>query len=355
MDTFLLSASSFLNGLCCMLFFLEALWYLKRRNRHSFNKTVAITMFYWCLLFAKDPIYQIPSIADSVYLYKLFLLVDMTALFTCAFYSIELLNPLYVTKKNVLLHFLPYTMFVVLYAIFADPIIYDMAVYYMLAYCAAIFCYLVFLTKRYYHFVECHYSNLKPVNINWLWTAVTLFLFSLACWLYICYHISPFADAFYYLSILIVWGIVSYNSKRQHLALAEVRLLQKEEAPEGNKLEKYPAINFDKEIHELFVEKQIARNPHITMTEVVRMVGTNRNYFSYYLNARLHTTFYDFINGFRLQDAEAMLHDINCKLSLDEIAQTAGFNSLSTFRRAFVKKHGMTPHKFRKQSIEKHE
>jgi AraC-like DNA-binding protein len=41
-----------------------------------------------------------------------------------------------------------------------------------------------------------------------------------------------------------------------------------------------------------------------------------------------------------------MLAGGDCSMTQDEIATTVGFNSLSTFRRAFIKKHGITPRQY---------
>src|SRR3712207_8298163 len=51
----------------------------------------------------------------------------------------------------------------------------------------------------------------------------------------------------------------------------------------------------------------------------------------------LHTTFYDYINRYRMDKAHQLLATANESLSMNEIAESSGFNSLSTFRRAFVK------------------
>ena len=62
--------------------------------------------------------------------------------------------------------------------------------------------------------------------------------------------------------------------------------------------------------------------------------------------------FYDFINGYRLAYAEELLRSAECNLSQEDIAQQVGFNSISTFRRAFQKKYGMTPKKYRTMALQ---
>lgn len=44
-------------------------------------------------------------------------------------------------------------------------------------------------------------------------------------------------------------------------------------------------------------------NPKLSLTEVATAIGTNRTYLSEYLNNDLDTTFYEYVNGFRIKEA----------------------------------------------------
>ena len=150
--------------------------------------------------------------------------------------------------------------------------------------------------------------------------------------------------------ILAVWGLISYRTKRQRQISEEAVAVVEEMASVSGSRE--VPMDFSKEVELLFGERQIARNPQLTMAEVVKMIGTNRNYFSLYLNNKLNVNFYDFINGYRLKYAEELLRSPECNLSQEDIAQQVGFNSISTFRRAFQKKYGMTPKKYRTMALQ---
>lgn len=69
---------------------------------------------------------------------------------------------------------------------------------------------------------------------------------------------------------------------------------------------------------------------------------------SEYLNNDLDTTFYEYVNGFRIKEACALLSSDE-RRTLMEIAELSGFNSLSTFNRAFVKSIGETPARYLKK------
>ena len=89
-------------------------------------------------------------------------------------------------------------------------------------------------------------------------------------------------------------------------------------------------------------KKRMYLNPKLTITEVAFAMGTNRTYFSDYLNNKLGVNFYDYVNKYRIMEACEILSDDNEK-KLVEVAEMAGFNSLSTFHRSFLKTMAMTP------------
>ena len=70
---------------------------------------------------------------------------------------------------------------------------------------------------------------------------------------------------------------------------------------------------------------------------------------SAYLNGELNTTFYDYVNGYRVREA-CRLIDSGTRKTLAEISELSGFNSLSTFNRAFSRHAGMSPSEYMKSS-----
>lgn len=329
-----------------MFFMLEAFYYFSRRKEQRFYRNVSYTMFFWALLLLKDPLYV--YFEQNAFLYGLMMLIDMSVLLTCAFYLIELLSPQHIDAKRALVHAAPYLAVVCLYAIMQSDLAFNIAIGVMSVYSTIIFCSLFHLARTYQKTVGNNYSDTAPANVEWLWKATALFILLLGGWIFICYFNSPISDFFYYTSILAIWGLVSYHTRRQDKLLNEVRMILREHRMQ-EKPEKQQTVDFSKDVDELFRIRKIHQDPHLTMTKVVTMIGTNRNYFSSYLNCSLQVNFFEFINGFRLCDAERLILDPSCNLSQEAIAQTVGFNSLSTFRRAFIKKHGVTPNQFRKQ------
>lgn len=106
-------------------------------------------------------------------------------------------------------------------------------------------------------------------------------------------------------------------------------------------------LNLLERLHTLMEERRLYLNPKFSILDLTNLLGTNRTYVSVYLNEVLGKSFYDFVNEYRLAVAEKLVSETN--YNYGEIAAKSGFNSLSTFRRAFVKKNGITPGKYRER------
>ncbi|MDD2960801.1 MAG: helix-turn-helix transcriptional regulator [Muribaculaceae bacterium] len=104
--------------------------------------------------------------------------------------------------------------------------------------------------------------------------------------------------------------------------------------------------NFESSLKELFEKDKIYLNATLTLSDLAKLLNTNRTYISTYLNNILSTTFCDYVNEYRLEYAsKLLLEDVNA--SLEIIAEMSGFNSLTTFRRAFIKNFRCTPKEYR--------
>lgn len=97
-------------------------------------------------------------------------------------------------------------------------------------------------------------------------------------------------------------------------------------------------------LEETIQKKELYRNPTLTLQELSLEFGTNRTYLSQYFNDELHTTFYKYINDLRVKCAERLLRTEN--IPIMTVCERSGFNSVSTFHRAFRRVHGCTPSEY---------
>ncbi|TMM58866.1 helix-turn-helix domain-containing protein [Maribacter algarum] len=103
----------------------------------------------------------------------------------------------------------------------------------------------------------------------------------------------------------------------------------------------------------LLLEKgKIYQNPELSLTAVAEKLNISGPYLSQLVNKLSNSNFSDFINSYRIRDAEYMLTDsdftgyTNVAIGLE-----AGFNSKSAFYSSFKKHTGLTPSEYREKRL----
>lgn len=142
----------------------------------------------------------------------------------------------------------------------------------------------------------------------------------------------------------------------QHLFDNSVELMRKDkELQEIKKKEKYATSLLSDEANntlynsllKLVEEDKIYLNNKLTIEDVAKKLNTNRTYLSQIINEKTDTNFNNFINKYRIQEAQVcLLNDEIKSYNIEGIAQTVGFSSKSTFNGAFKKFTGLTPSEF---------
>ena len=94
----------------------------------------------------------------------------------------------------------------------------------------------------------------------------------------------------------------------------------------------------------LMAEEQPWLEPELTLAELAHRLRTNTSLLSHVINTGCGQNFNDFVNTYRVAEAERKLQDPRlAHYSLVGIALESGFNSKSTFNRVFKKLAGRTP------------
>lgn len=116
-----------------------------------------------------------------------------------------------------------------------------------------------------------------------------------------------------------------------------------------NTINSFDEIQITDDLKKLLAINNTFKNPNLKMPDVANELRLTPHEFSRYLNDNLKTNFAQFINEYRINEAEQLLLNDN-KLSIEGIAFECGFNSVSTFYTAFKKRHNITPTKYREEN-----
>ena len=106
-------------------------------------------------------------------------------------------------------------------------------------------------------------------------------------------------------------------------------------------------------LQQIMEENKVYLNPLVSLGDVAQAIGTNKTYLSEYLNNTLKTTFYDYINTYRIAKAYRIIDamPVNGRKPMTVVAEMSGFNSLSTFNRYFSKVKEMSPKSYYSSKI----
>lgn len=165
------------------------------------------------------------------------------------------------------------------------------------------------------------------------------------------------------ISFVILISIVIYYYKREekkkHLLYVKNRELvkiinvnnkkkKKEVFVEGEKKNEIKNQILDLITDEFYLKKDA------TLTKVSKLINTNTSYLSKIINENYKKTFTNFINDLRISFILKKLESTSeyRKLTIEHLADIAGFTSVNAFYRAFKKHTGLTPSYYIKKRIE---
>lgn len=136
----------------------------------------------------------------------------------------------------------------------------------------------------------------------------------------------------------------------------EIQEMKEMKAVEENpKKEKYAGSLLSEEgnkilytnLLELMEQEKLYLNNKLTIDEVAKRLMTNRSYLSQMINDKFKTNFNNFINEYRVKEAQRLLLENNTNnYSIEGVSISVGFNSKSTFNAAFKKFTGIRPSEF---------
>lgn len=163
-------------------------------------------------------------------------------------------------------------------------------------------------------------------------------------WYYLCFS-----------ALLLYISITGYsNTVRTSLKLAVSRLPKPDSNHQATNARTEPEqdsaadlVIWKSRITELFEVEEAYQNPSLTLTNVAEQLSVNRNTVSKAINGAFNMNFNDFVNQKR---AEAVIEKLkkgeHTHSTLVGIAYDCGFNSKTTFNRAFKKFTGVTPKQY---------
>lgn len=349
----------FVNGIAFTFFAFMSYHMLRSKRRTRIQNILGYTFIFWAILEFKDLFINYQDEKFS-YFNNILFFIDSWAVPACSFYLLEQTSPGWINLKRIVVLLSPFLSMTILYLITAWPFLFYIYILFILLYSGSIVLVVVYAARRYNKYIHYNYSYSENIDISWLKKVTSILAGCLLVWVLTNIYITTWGDCIYYALSMLLWLVIVYYSKHQIIIPIpnnlKGNLLAKEPSNDKNDTEKEAEYNgyiysFQEELQKAMDEQQLYLNPKLTINDVANAIGTNRTYLSSYFNNELQITFYDYINTLRIQKAsKQLLLTYPYVMNIDEIAEISGFNSISTFRRAFQKNMGMTPLQYRKSN-----
>lgn len=338
-----ISLSGFLSGFASAYFALLA--YLLFRGTFAspptrLQKVLGVLFVQWALFNLKDFLLTLHDYSDPTAL-DIITLIDGLSLigYTCLLY--EVIHPCWTTWCKVCWMLVAYMPFFIAYGIVPGSTV--ITLYIIFLFVAGVSVFLLWLRQartytRYIH--EC-FSNIDQIGISWLRIVAWFFVSCQLLWVVITLVRNPLTDCLYYVLSIVLWQVTL-----EHVIHHQPVAIEHSEPKEASSVREYA---FAQTLPSVIEAEQLYLNPTLSVKELAQHIGTNRTYLSDYFVHELHTTFYDYINSLRIEQKSIPLLTEHPEYTIDRIAAESGFQSVSTFRRAFHKQKGVTPSLYRKQ------
>lgn len=150
-----------------------------------------------------------------------------------------------------------------------------------------------------------------------------------------------------YLTVALVNGLFVFGLINTRQLLNPVVIAPVKPVPEAKLAIKISAI--EKGIH----EQKLYLESNINLERFSEQIGLRPRDISAVLKLHYQSNFFEFINGFRVEEAKRLLASPEYKdETILEVIFKSGFNSPSAFHRFFKRMVGVTPTEYRKQAFE---
>ena len=328
--------------------------------------------------------------------------IDLLTLPMYAIVLVEACRPLWMNWSRAFCFYIPFVVLMVTFWVHPVPLAYH-AMHFAAILCA-VFIALWALRElpRFERALKEEYSYAEYINLHWLRGVILLFFCLLMLWVYDSMASGVRYDNIFLFNSLVMWIAACFCFYRQSVVINAVKsyfvepsednaetnldaaendldkamapleaaetdqnaphahtqpenvaetveepqpVAEQPVEPEPEELKLQQEAAFAERMYLLFEKEHVYLNPRLRLSELAMLLGTNRTYLSQYFNQNCESTFYDFVNDYRIHHAKLLLHSTDD--TLETIAMNSGFNSLSTFRRAFVQREGMSPIEFR--------
>ena len=328
-------------GITTAFFGLYAFQIFRVPQRTRLQTVIGYIFVFRTILALKGIFSTLPGFRQQEIL-DLLIVIDGLKAITLVIFLFELVTPGWATRRKIVITSIPVLALFTVYVIWPSRTMMYIYITFIFAYGIHACVYTWGKARRYVRYIRENYSNIDDFDITWMKYVFIFAILEQTTYFIVSLYDNLLVEILYYISAFAMWHMAfRYSMSLRPIAIVETKVKEPTDAPSS--------YAFAGNIEEIVESKALYLNKDLTLSDLVKAVGTNRTYLSDYFSNHKHTTFYDYINELRIVKKAVPLIQQHPEYTMEFIAAESGFNSLSTFRRAFVKLKGMSPGQFRSE------
>lgn len=175
--------------------------------------------------------------------------------------------------------------------------------------------------------------------------------------IYISVTISVFFIGFFGIKQQVIYSPSTKKEGTEKEVIAPIEEDEKQIQPstdryEKSGLKKEESVQHAVRLKEYMQNERPYLNGKLSLKEAAEYLEISVNHLSQVINEQLGINFFDFVNGYRVEEVKRLLNDPEYKqYTLLTVAYDSGFNSKSSFNNIFKKVTGLTPTNYINQEI----
>lgn len=198
---------------------------------------------------------------------------------------------------------------------------------------------------------EENYSSLDDIDAQWIVRYLAMLAAVGLSFFYICVSANP--NRMFMQNILLFVMFV-YSTEKillrkdpwEGVVVNEEGELPIEEEPET--VDTSANAAYRAKLEQWMQEKKPYLNPNFRLIDMREVLPLNRTYLSQLIHSEYDSTFYQFVNRYRIEEAKRLLQE-NPDMRIEDVASGSGFSSREVFTRVFTKETGVTPREWSKK------
>lgn len=372
----------YLRGFSTFFFFYWTYYFFPLRRRGRLLRLVFIFSLCQSLGYLKDAVFLFPQLSHNPMVDDIVSLADLCLVPLACSLFYEATQPGRLSRKCIAGLCLPQVAFLIAYLLQPQPGIIFLACLFAVAVSLVTMVLVAIFAWRHSKYLKANYSYTEDIDVQWVVLCAGGYF--VLCVAYLAAFSEPTwaGECLFYLISMAIWGVVNLYARRHRVLILHpsggdtllpsglevsvdmeaaamepfpVAVPAKNAGPAEFMSNSQPAeapaahdTPLSQDLLRLMEERKLYLNPKLTLSDLAQEMHINRTYLTTVLNRDIGKSFYDFVNEFRITEACAIIDALppTERPKLADVASRSGFNSLSTFKRSFLKVKGMLPSQY---------